>query len=83
MPPNEIEKYFDAVALSGELGFAKPDPETYHVIAERLTVEPSECVMIDDQEGYCEGARLAGMQAVHFYSRSHSLSAKLESILQN
>jgi len=59
---------FDAVALSFETGFVKPDPRAYQTIAERLGVEPSECVFIDDQERYCIAAREQGMQAIVYTS---------------
>jgi len=59
---------FDAVALSYETGFVKPDPRAYQAIAERLGVEASECVFIDDQERYCTAAREQGMQAIVYTS---------------
>ena len=57
---------FDATAISYELGFIKPDPRTYHAIAERLDVNPDECVFIDDQPKYCDGASQVGMQAIRY-----------------
>ena len=59
---------FDAVALSYETGFVKPDPRAYQIIAERLGVTPEECVFIDDQERYCTAAREQGMQAIVYHS---------------
>ena len=63
---DELKKYFDAAIASGDVGHVKPDPEIYHMMAERLGVEPGECVMIDDQPAYCDGARATGMQAIHY-----------------
>lgn len=55
---------FDGVVLSYEIGAIKPDVRMYEAIAGRLGVEPSECLFIDDQERYCEGARAASMKAI-------------------
>lgn len=55
---------FDAVALSCETGFIKPQSGAYETIAERLGVSVTECVLIDDQARYCSGAREIGMPAV-------------------
>lgn len=57
---------FDAVALSYETGHIKPDPAAYLLIAERLGVDATECVFVDDQERYCTAARDAGMQAIWY-----------------
>lgn len=58
--------YFDELGLSFETGVIKPDPKAYTDIAERLSCEPSECVMVDDQRVQCEGARAVGMQAIQY-----------------
>ncbi len=57
---------FDAIALSYETGFIKPQRQAYEVVAQRLGVAVGECVLVDDQAGYCEGARAAGMPAIHY-----------------
>ncbi|HEY8999471.1 MAG TPA: HAD family phosphatase [Candidatus Saccharimonadales bacterium] len=64
----ELEKYFDVVVASGDIGFAKPEPQAYEITAERLSVRADECVMIDDRENYCAGAKAVGMQAICFTS---------------
>lgn len=55
---------FDAVALSYETGYLKPDERAYQTIAERLEVAPEECIFVDDQERYCTAAKEQGMQAI-------------------
>lgn len=55
---------FDAVALSYETGYVKPDERAYQKIAERLGVTPEECIFVDDQERYCTAAKEQGMQAI-------------------
>jgi putative hydrolase of the HAD superfamily len=71
---------FDAVALSFELGFIKPERRAYAVIAELLAVAPEACILIDDQERHCVGARQAGMQAIVFDDFQH-MKQSLEALL--
>lgn len=73
---------FDAIALSYESGFVKPKAKAYEIIADQLGVETEACVMIDDREEHCAGARDAGMQAVlytNFYQMEKDLSSLLSS----
>ncbi len=71
---------FDTYALSFEIGAIKPDPKTYETIAKKLGVELDECVFIDDQLRYCEGAVAVGMTAIH-YTDVTSLKSELAKIL--
>lgn len=60
----ELKTHFDAVVASGEVGVMKPDPEIYLHTAEQLGVTPEQCVMVDDRETHCNGARAVGMQSI-------------------
>jgi len=79
--PEQVE-LFDAVALSYETGIIKPNIDAYKIMASRLGVETNECVFIDDQPKYCEGAVLAGMRAI-IYSNSGQLKYDLAQVLTN
>jgi putative hydrolase of the HAD superfamily len=56
---------FDQMVDGRRDGVLKPDPHAYHLMAQRLGVEPSECVFIDDQPGNILGGETVGMQCVH------------------
>lgn len=56
---------FDAVVISGNERMRKPDPRIYRLAAERLDVEPTACVFVDDVEHNCDGATAVGMHAIH------------------
>src|ERR1035437_9629799 len=43
-----LAELFDGVVISGEGGIRKPAPEIYELGAERIGVEPSACVFVDD-----------------------------------
>lgn len=72
---------FDAIALSYDIGVVKPDTKAYHIIAQQLGVDPSQAVFIDDQERYCDAARQAGMQAVHYNKDSSQVIRQLNDLL--
>jgi len=70
---------FDAVSLSCESGFVKPDKRAYETIANQLGELPKDCLLIDDQERYCDGARQAGMSAV-LYKNLADLKQQLQKV---
>lgn len=43
-----IHEFFDAYAISGVLGFRKPDPRIYRHASDALGLAPGECVFVDD-----------------------------------
>jgi len=77
----ELEDLFDVVVTSAHLGTVKPDPVIYKHTAERLGVEPEECVFLDDREGYCDAARDVGMQTIWFRGYEQA-KPELDNILQ-
>jgi HAD superfamily hydrolase (TIGR01509 family) len=78
--PGQLDEYFDVVVGSGDIGFAKPEPEAYEITADRLGVRLEECVMIDDRLELCEGAQAVGMKAI-MYKGLKQLKTDLESLL--
>ena len=62
----ELRTNFDTVVISGDLGVVKPEQGIYLRAAEQLGVAPSECVMVDDRETHCAGARAVGMQTIMY-----------------
>ncbi len=65
---------FEEAVLSYQLGVTKPDPLMYETIAARLGVLPEECVFVDDQPRYCEGAKAIGMKAIHYQNTTQSIA---------
>ena len=65
---DELDRYFDVVVPSGEIGYIKPEPQAYLITAERLGVKPSECIMVDDRQVCVDGAIAVGMQAILYES---------------
>ena len=76
----ELVRYFDTVVASGDVGFAKPEPEIYEIAADRLGVRFDECVFTDDREEYCQGARAVGMHAI-LYTDYPQFKVALETLV--
>jgi putative hydrolase of the HAD superfamily len=62
--PALLEELFDAVVISGDVGLHKPEPEIFHLGAERIGVAPEDCVFVDDLRENCAGAEAVGMKAI-------------------
>ncbi len=59
---------FDAISLSGETGFLKPDKNSYLSIIEKLAVCPEEAVFVDDSLENIKGAESLGMKTIFYRS---------------
>lgn len=77
----ELNNYFDVVVASGDIGYAKPEPEAYEITAERLGVRCDECIFIDDREIFVEAARATGMQAL-LYTNFEQFKAEIVGLLE-
>jgi len=75
------EALFDKVSISCETGYVKPDPMAYRSIADMLGLPIEECLLIDDQPTYCEGAKALGMQVIN-YVGFEEMKVELSNILQ-
>lgn len=60
------DDHFDHQFHSWEMGVAKPDPAYFARIVDQLGIEPAEAVFVDDMAMNVQGARRAGLNAVHF-----------------
>jgi HAD superfamily hydrolase (TIGR01509 family) len=59
-----IRHLFSVMTTSDDVEFGKPAPDVFLLAAERLGVEPTECVVYEDAPAGLEAARRAGMKAV-------------------
>jgi len=57
---------FAGVIVSGEVGLLKPDEAIYRLLLDRHGLEASRTVFIDDVENNVTGARLVGIEAIHY-----------------
>jgi epoxide hydrolase-like predicted phosphatase len=75
-----LAKLFDGVVISGEEGIRKPTPAIYELAAERIGLEPTECVFVDDLPFNLAPAAELGMATVHHISPPETI-AELERLL--
>lgn len=60
-----ILREFDFMVDGRTDGVLKPEPRAYTLMAERMGVDPSDCVFVDDQPANLAGAEVVGMRTVH------------------
>lgn len=80
--PGELDQLFNVIVPSGEIGYEKPQPEIYRIAADQLSVQPEECLFIDDIEQFCLGAASTGMETVHFFHPDYSLDELKQKVIQ-
>ena len=57
---------FDAIINSSEIGYAKPDPEVFHVALDAMGAEPSRVLFVDDSADNVAAAHQLGINAYRF-----------------
>ncbi|MFZ2148934.1 MAG: HAD-IA family hydrolase [Sedimentisphaerales bacterium] len=61
---SERKARFNAILAGDVVTKKKPDPEIYNLVSERLSLKPSECVVIEDNRNGLLAAKAAGMYCV-------------------
>lgn len=76
--PVAVERFefldlFEDIIVSGEEGVAKPDPEIFEVLEERVRHRAGldDCIFIDDSPPNVLAAEGTGMDAIHFTGADH------------
>lgn len=70
--------FFDAISDGTNIEKSKPDPEVFLKAAEKLSLEPRTCCVIEDAEAGLEAAKHAGMIAIGYGSAKGSELADIE-----
>ena len=69
----EVMKLFDEVVESSKEGIRKPDPQIYLTACQRVGVEPSDAVFLDDLGINLKPARALGMQTIKVLSETQAI----------
>jgi putative hydrolase of the HAD superfamily len=75
-----VFEHFDVIVESSKSGLSKPDPAIYQLVCERLEVEPSEVVFLDDLGVNLKPARRLGMTTIKVADPDVALS-ELQQVL--
>ena len=59
-----IADYFQAIVFGREVAEGKPSPQVFLKAAQKLGVEPANCIVIEDAVAGVEGAKRAGMHCI-------------------
>jgi putative hydrolase of the HAD superfamily len=70
-----VDEIFETVVDSGFVGCRKPESRIYALTLERLGEPAESCLFVDDVLINCEGARKAGLHAVHFQDNEQAIPA--------
>jgi epoxide hydrolase-like predicted phosphatase len=69
-----IDGLFDELIISAEVGIVKPDPRIFHLAVEKLGVQPTEAVFIDDILINVQAAKQQGLSAIQFLDTQQTLT---------
>lgn len=72
---------FDAVLFSAEIGYMKPQPEAFSLLAEQLKVSLSQLMFVDDREKSLERAEQIGYTPILFTGDVLMLREQVETCL--
>jgi putative hydrolase of the HAD superfamily len=68
-----VDEIFETVVDSGFVGCRKPESRIYELTLERISRPAEACLFVDDVLVNCEGARKAGLRAVHFQDNAQAI----------
>ena len=66
-----VLKLLDGMVVSGNEGVIKPDPEIYKLLLSRYSLQPADCIFIDDNPANVAAAQTLGILAIRFTSCSN------------
>jgi putative hydrolase of the HAD superfamily len=70
----EVMVLFDYVIESAKIGLRKPDPRIYQMMVEALSVDPKNCVYLDDLGVNLKPAREMGIKTIKVTNASQAIS---------
>ena len=62
--PHALLEHFEFVLAHGDYPRHKPNPDPYRIAAERLGLEPADCLVVEDSERGLQAALSAGMRCM-------------------
>jgi len=68
-----VDEIFEEIVDSAFVGCRKPEPQIYELTLERIGMPAEACLFIDDLQPNIEGAKAAGMRAVHFRDNAQAI----------
>lgn len=72
-----LRNVFDAVVTAEDVERGKPDPQVFLAAAEKVSVPPSRCIVVEDAPAGTEAGRRAGMRTIGILSEHFALQADI------
>ncbi len=73
-------EFFDGTLISADVRMVKPESRIYQCLYEKFSLDPAECVFVDDAAQNVQGAIQTGMQAIRFENDADSLRRQLRAL---
>jgi putative hydrolase of the HAD superfamily len=79
-PRFPVSRLFDGKLISCDVHTVKPCQRIYHLFTEKFSLNPEECIFIDDSPANVAGAAACGWQGIVFHGSSLELEQKLRKL---
>ena len=63
-----LKNYFQVIVSAEQAGKSKPEPDVFLLAAEKLGIQPANCLVVEDSENGIKAALAAGMTCVAYQS---------------
>jgi len=63
---HNLNRFFQEIVISGDVGFRKPSDEIYKILLERIGCNANDCVIVDDRHKNLVPAMKMGMKGIKF-----------------
>lgn len=73
---NNVYDYFDSITTTDEVSRGKNFPDVYLLAANKININPHECVVFEDIPAAIKGAKLAEMNVIAVYDKSSEAASK-------
>jgi beta-phosphoglucomutase len=61
-----LRKYFQVIVSAEQAGKSKPEPDVFLLAAQKLGIQPANCLVVEDSENGIKAAQAAGMICVAY-----------------
>jgi len=78
---NGLDKFFQVIVISRDLGIRKPDPRIFRYTLEKLQVKPDEAVHVGDSVEDIIGAKRTGMRAIWIKEEDEENSGEADRVI--
>lgn len=66
----DLDRYMELFISGEEVSKRKPDPEIFLTVAEKMKIEPTACLVIEDAYNGVRAAKAAGMKCIGFQNKN-------------